>query len=484
MQPYFDLHLHVSLKSYLTHIRPDKRMSCWDFIPSAFGLLRSQASLEQCRAGGLQLAVVPFYPVERPMSTAFIIRHIATHITPLDGRMLDVSTESNYFDHIQAELDHLKASGAMGADRSFKIVNSLREVNQTGLNFMLAIEGAHALEKFNTDVRDNLRQLKAGPYRFLYLTLTHLTRYPVSTHAYGLKLIKNNVAFKPEGFGLRQLGKDIIDIAYDNADGRRVFIDIKHMSLVSRRHFYEYRREKGYTDVPILATHLGVTGLSWAPEAIAKQFSRNPIRHDDVVEVFYDRPAGIGRGPFWRQTHFNPWSVNLYDEEIVEIVQSGGLIGLNLDQRILGANKVSGEFFSSDELRYIMSGYKDAPAPEIQEGEFVEEPEEEALADEARAFNETRHLRHLCNTILHIVKTGGEEAWNCLCLGSDLDGLIDPINNCQSVAEFPKLEADLLHMLPEMMDEDERHNYNREALKEKVRGIMYGNAVAWLQRHF
>ncbi|MCB0584700.1 MAG: membrane dipeptidase, partial [Phaeodactylibacter sp.] len=181
----------------------------------------------------------------------------------------------------------------------------------------------------------------------------------------------------------------------------------------------------------------------------------------------------------FNKTHFNPWSINLYDEDITEILDSGGLIGLSLDQRIMGSQEVQGEFFSAEELNYILSGYKDETHEEpIASGEFSGEEER------GRELNERKHLRHLCNNILHAVKVGGERAWKQMCLGSDFDGLIDPLNNCTSAEEYPKLERNLIEELPQMMREDRKHDYDESNIEGKVRDIMYNNAIDFLKKHF
>jgi microsomal dipeptidase-like Zn-dependent dipeptidase len=95
-------------------------------------------------------------------------------------------------------------------------------------------------------------------------------------------------------------------------------------------------------------------------------------------------------------------------------------------------------------------------------------------------LNERKHLRHVCNQILHMVKIGGEKAWNHMCLGSDFDGLINPVNNCTSVAEYPKLEEGLLKMLPKMMKESD-YTYEDSDVPQKVRAIMYDNALTFLE---
>ncbi|MCB0570229.1 MAG: membrane dipeptidase [Phaeodactylibacter sp.] len=481
MNHYFDLHLHPSTKPFLSHYDPARRVSCWETVDHPLSIIRSQCSLSQMKEGRIRLAVAALYPMERPMTSSFLIEHVAPLITILDGKMMDFPTYANYFNLVFEEIEHLRKAQRAGQGHAMKILNNLDEMDPDALNLILALEGGHALESFNTSIHDNLRTIKTGPFRFLYLTLVHLTQYPLATHAYGMKLIKDNDQFKPAGFGLSDMGKAIIDLAYDESAGRRLLIDIKHMSLAARHHFYQYRKEKGYEHIPIMATHMGVTGISKDPRQIARFFSRAVIRKNGFIEVNYERPHGIGSGLF-NKTNFNPWSINLFDEEIPVILDSGGLIGINMDQRILGCQAVQGEFFSEDDFSYILSGYrdkenKDWPVAAV-EGEFSDEQEE------ARELNERKHLRHFCNNILHIVKVGGERAWKQICMGSDFDGLIDPANHCTSSAAFPKLEESLADMLPRMMEEDRGHDYDASHIEQKVRGIMYDNALSFLQQHF
>ncbi|MBA3900537.1 MAG: hypothetical protein H0X62_10060, partial [Bacteroidetes bacterium] len=105
-------------------------------------------------------------------------------------------------------------------------------------------------------------------------------------------------------------------------------IDIKHMSLKSRKDYYEYRRSKGYSE-PILATHMGVTGLSWDykfPVSACKKFKG---RGYSMIKYYQEKQEGA-------LVPFNPCSINMYDEDIKEVLLSGGLIGMSLDRGILG----------------------------------------------------------------------------------------------------------------------------------------------------
>lgn len=480
MPAYFDLHLHPSFKPYLSHYQPEKRRDCWRSIRSLIGILRSQSSLNQLWRARVNLAVAAIYAVEQPMNSSFLIRHIAPRISFLHKRMLDHPPGGSYTEMVMDEIRHLEQHRICrdNESKSFQLLRSMDEFDPSRLNLILALEGGHTLESVEGDLTDTLQRLKAGPYRFLYLTLVHLIRYPLATHCYGMKLIRDNSDFKPAGFGLGRDGRQVIDLAYDRKKGQRILVDIKHMSLVSRYQFYEYRRQMSYEDIPIIASHMGVTGLSRSPANIADHFRRPPVRQGPIVEVQYDRPQGIGEGR--SRTWFNPWSINLYDEDISEILASDGLIGLSLDQRILGSQRVQGEYFSARELNFILHDYREPPRERgWREGEFTDEIEETE-----RALNERKHLRHFCNNLLHLIKTGGEKAWDHVCIGSDFDGLINPINNCRNVTEYPKLERQLRKMLPQMMEEDSTFTYDTSDMGGKVRRLMYDNAISFLHRHF
>jgi len=66
----------------------------------------------------------------------------------------------------------------------------------------------------------------------------------------------------------------------------------------------------------------------------------------------------------------------------------------------------------------------------------------------------TWHLRHLCNHILHIVKVGqprvGNRVWKQIAIGSDFDGLIEPINYTTQAGAFKHLFVGLVEWLPRM----------------------------------
>ncbi|MEY4134249.1 MAG: hypothetical protein RL386_599 [Bacteroidota bacterium] len=489
MGTFFDFHFHPSLKSILSEDKPAERESCWKTYEQGAVIFRSQSSLEQSWRGGVRLGVAALYVLERAFTSSFLIEHLAPIITPLDRDMLRLPQQTDSLKRLQAEIAHLKAAAqkSPGEGMAMQVIRKISEYDPQKINLVLAIEGSHCLDLFDTKIEDNLRRLKQGPERFLYLNLTHLSRFPTCTQAYGIKLVRGHEQFRPLGNGISALGYQIIDISYDRQiGGYPLFIDIKHMSLQSRKHFYEYRKIKGYDNIPIIASHMGCTGISWKPEII-KSYVEKKIVQSDTVEVKYTKPKGKG-GPLRSKTMFNPWSINLYNEEISIILDSGGLIGLNMDKRILGAKEICGEFFCPEEYSILF----DEPLPRslglrgVEEGALFEEPGFESGPYERNKA--LHHLRHLCNHILHIVEVGGPRAWKQICIGSDFDGLIDPINGCISQAEFPPLEAEMVSMLQRMIREAKRNNpgfdYEEGNLQARVRDILFNNGVRFLQKHF
>lgn len=505
---YFDLHLHPSTKSFLSGVSPFQPHDCWKQYEHIIDIIKSQCSLGQLFDGGVRLIVAAIYPLERPFTHSFLLEHIAPIITPIDPGALQFPTHSDYYSRMTRELEHLERSILKAPKgRPVQIISCIDDFDPVKLNIILSVEGGHTLDEVNHSMEESLRKLKNHQYRFLYLTFTHLTQFPLCTHAYGMKLLGNVKEFQPSGFGLAEEGKKVIDLAYDTHSGHRILLDIKHMSIGSRKQFYQYRREKGYDNIPILATHMGCTGISWEPE-IVKEYMANDERlakdikkkkigqYGEVIEVQYaKKPRGIGWGLPRNHTYFNPWSVNLYDEEIGLILDSGGLIGVNMDKRILGVQKVKGEFFSVEEFKDLL-GIKSPTMPidfsiypdlTQEKGREGSRSVQDGIDPQMRA-NYEKHLRHLANNILHIVKVGGERAWKHICLGSDFDGMIAPVDNCVSAAEYPLLAQELPRILRSMIDEarkkDPKLNFHEGDLKDRVKDFMFDNAIDFLKKHF
>ncbi len=336
------------------------------------------------------------------------------------------------------------------------------------INAIIAIEGSHVLFNENNEP-DNpiirLRQIKnAATFNVFYLTITHLSRNDYCNHAKGMKISKDK-CFDPslQTKGLDETGLEIIRECYDRANGPRILIDIKHMSLSARRQFYEFRRDNGYQDIPIIASHMGLTGFSYA--TLSEQLKNKPSHSSNsLVELTYKNQP-------YAQITFNPLSINLYDEEVLEVINSGGIIGLSLDQRILGrVEKNVRETVRRDELEEWIN-LENNGLPQI-EREKIEAGEKDKVG-----------LRHLCLHIIHIIKLTGSKGWQHICLGSDFDGLIHPINSCKTASELPRLEELLLTELKKVI-ETSKVEIPCQDIRRHVRDFMFNNLSNFTQDYF
>ena len=488
----FDLHFHPSFKSFMSNDVESNRGDCWKVYDDFVNVVDSQSSLTQCEKGDVNIGVATFITLEPPYATSFLVQ-LAAGLSFFDKDMLNRPTGSGDLQYFKDELAHLEASVAAKPDK-VKIIKDFSELDENKINLILAIEGAHSIASNEHNAEKNLRVLKQdNKYRFLYLTLVHQTRYLTCNHAFSVKLIAGNEQFWPQGHGLTPFGKELINTAYDKSiGGYQLLIDIKHMSIASRKEFYQYRIDQHHQNIPIIASHVGFTGISWKSEKLMEYIDKAElVNSDQHVRVQWKKPKGIQKPftLFW-DCEFNPWSLNLYDEEIKMIVDSGGLIGLILDRRVLGAQKVSSEFF--DHQNYLALGLKLKRSREEwvedQEQEDQETKYDEGQKDPMKRLDAPKHLWHLCNQILHAVKCAGPKAWDHLTLGSDFDGLIAAIKACISVEEYPYLEKNLIEMLPEVLKQAQKAHpgvdFGLNDVATQVKNIMYNNGRRFIKKHF
>lgn len=111
------------------------------------------------------------------------------------------------------------------------------------LHVVFNIEGGHSLYDTGNSLTDpeqalaNLETFLNLGFLTLYMMPTHLTPNRYITHAYGNKILTKGPLL-PQTTGISVLGKQLIDTIYSKG----LLVDVKHMSLVSRLIFYQYRR--------------------------------------------------------------------------------------------------------------------------------------------------------------------------------------------------------------------------------------------------
>ena len=524
--PYFDLHCHPGLKT-LFQLQNGRQESPWENMNPKDGIigniLESQASLKMlAEDSGVSLVCITLHPPEIGMIDQVIIKLAALlgYPTLLNRDRLEemISQQCTYQMTFKQELANLMAAPLDEEGNPIKKNIKFLKIGESfdanipeTLQVIFNLEGGHIFYDQKNNVKDiaavigNLNDFLNKGFKVLYLTPTHLTPNQFITHAYGNKILTKG-RLLPKGLGITPYGKQLIDHAYE----KDLLIDVKHMSLVSRRIFYQYRRLH-YPDKPIIASHVGFNGNYW-------KFFKDDILYQDQKSYGYKTTIvplpGVIDGTF-----FYPLTINLYNDDIREILASGGLIGLNLDVRILGGkvipNKDEKEFFSREEFELltnqnvetliaglvtslenetINNGDTSIDASNEEGQELAEIKDARAEIDEMAATtapehqrkNYTAHLRLILNHILHIYKFTKDEGlpspWDHICIGSDFDGLVEAVDCCRNATEFEALAQSLTRELTKIVTDGFKYDLGLTP-KQIIDKLMFSNAVEFINKH-
>ena len=508
--PYFDFHVHPTLKPGLTD--DTATYTAWTEFPffargirhillqSFEEIVTSQANLTQLKKTGT-VSVIALIGLEKAFAGNWAIQKIlaSPRVSPLSRDLL-LDVVENRVTYHEMFIKDVNVLLNDSRQQDFTVLKKFEDMSDDKVNLVLSVEGAHSFQSVTDDageteirksIVDNFKKWKNDSrFRIHHLTLTHLTRQPACVHCFGVKItvlgridLTRDLEFQPDPAkaGISPLGFDVIKAAYDSRDSKPVLLDIKHMSYYARTQFYQLRHEQGYQQFPIIASHVGVTGTSLRESSIsAIEDSRS-----GCSLVSWNRKAGL------KNTFFNPWTINLFDEDILEIIKSGGLLGISLDQRILGyQKKFFGEFMSPLEVEKLklsqlqtqrnrgsaVAGGFEPPLKlttatktenridlelaailelePVSRDRKIRDTEEHILGHDmifdvdeedgdtmiSRSGREASasHIDYLSNNILHIVKIGfqngfqgiggAQDVRSVICIGSDLDGIVDSMN--------------------------------------------------------
>ncbi|MBL7986371.1 MAG: membrane dipeptidase, partial [Flavobacteriales bacterium] len=291
------------------------------------------------QTAGWKLICCALHPAEKQVVTycgfQLIARGTPTEFDVQHLRALAMDTPT-YYDLLLQEVAHLKASLAhppVGMTAPIHIGDmGAYTIDDATTYAFFTVEGAHAFcaDTDGSEPIDHVLQRLIGfrkEHGLAAVNLCHFQQHRFATPAYAFIYKKYKPSARllfPTGTGITADGHRFIETCHTHG----VAVDLKHMGWSARKEFYER-----YAGTRFIASHVGVTGLSWAKNAsfgIIKWKKDGPGR----VRVHYRKPAGA-----LPDTLFAPCSLNLYDEDIRAIIASVGIIGLSMDQRILGAGE-------------------------------------------------------------------------------------------------------------------------------------------------
>lgn len=496
MEPYFsDLHCHSTLFSYNRGYR-----DTW--YERYFPVFPAQGNFAQLARGNVRVVMVSLYPIEQGFVTARLLGLGTGAITDLIAKVVvamprkraDEIQDYNhdYFDDLLKEIDFLQASADPVRHKVFtglvkrrefryRIVSNFTDL-QNLLNLdeklnpgqacedtiavILTIEGAHSLgvgqrntlEADSADLemklRENIARLKkAGPpgqegaWCPFFITLSHHFWNQLGGHSVSLWKVIRKVLDQTPGINhkITVPGMFVIDELLSTSNGRRILIDCAHMSIKVRRWYYDYIEQKG-DHIPVIVSHTGVNGIATMAEA---EMKGEPDNIHDVADQLYSKSE-----------EFNPWDVFLSDEEIIIIHRSEGIIGLNLDQRIMMGLKTLHD--TKKKARFKSPGV-------------------------ARSIWMQPLLKQVLHIARHIQTVNGNPAgiWDNISIGSDFNGMITPIKAFKKADKFPALYNTMLKELMLLTATDSLLTGKTEPqIREIVDKIMWRNNLEFLKKHF
>jgi microsomal dipeptidase-like Zn-dependent dipeptidase len=495
MKPVIDFHAHISLQPYYMQ-RPENGtyVPLGDFwnprekkgTHAAEALVRllspstpmfSETHLNAALQGNVRCIVNPLYPIERGFlkpgekntHEKNLWDNVLVYLSGCDIPSINriQAKERSYFQELCGEYDLLisKAFPQQGPDGHsyYKLVKNYAEIlANPGISVIAALEGAQSLsidlydpqgqyidpiiaeeqnlpafEEYKAQIRANIHAVKNQEFPLLYISPSHhyYNHWAGLSESIPVKILVQKQEISIHGvcvydMGIQPFGREAIEMMLSRkgqgGDGRRILIDVKHFSPNARRAYFDMVRGRG---IPVIASHTAVNG--------------RPSLSDYQKE---------------KTTHpFNPANINLFDDEIAEICNSDGIIGIMLDEKRL------------------YDGITQASLTAMMETD----PEE---------------YRKMCCDVLihqmvHIAHVTNGKGFSHICLGSDFDGGINPLGPYFGFKDLPALRDDLVKRINSGLHHiKNRYREEKNLLKSNpekyIDDLMFGNADRFLSQYF
>lgn len=474
---FVDIHAHPTLRAYNSTVSQgtrnlwekthnpsfDNKLGRWARMKSHGIAHHSQANLYNFAEGNVRVVFDALYPFEkgflnlRKLPKAMLGKENADilfqTVTGYDmNQIRALRKHKDYFQELLGQYGFLSKGQGQSPDGKFSYqlagnwgdVEAIVGSDPNKIAVVVTIEGAHALncgipkrkgkpgacEKELLDNIGTIKSWKAAPF---FINLAHHFYNELSGHTRSLKPGMYQAFNQKKGLneGITPLGWKVLHELLAKDNGRRVLIDVKHMSLKARKEYYQmihsHNRISHHDRIPIVCSHTGVSAYSTIRASGRRK----------------DKPRKM------RQTPFHNWAINLSDEEIRHIADSGGLMGLMVDKGLLG----------SQQRLVEIKGFEDARQRKDALLELVAQ-----------------------NIFRAVHAVGDSRGWDLIALGTDYDGMITHLDMYPEAACLPDLKSDLVDYLKRTRYcQDLWHGLEPE---EMVQKLMQTNALRFLEHHF
>ncbi|SEF61793.1 amidohydrolase family protein [Algoriphagus boritolerans] len=509
MSYFFDSHLHLTLKNQFSKngntTTPWKAITKNDLkegLPDllkifALGLIdkmfSSQSSPDLLIESNYKVVVMPLFAPDIDLVKALSSKKVFMKLLEKfqhtrfgevlsHARYQDLLKEKNAFSIVENDLNLLPANDPYQPGRKIVFLTAKSQWNEGAANTLhvvCSVEGIHSLRSnldeknpavILEDIGKNLKKLQNRNIKVLMANLTHIDRMngAFCNQAYAMDGMRVNKFdekdLRPIHHGLTPFGKKLVMLL----EQEKICTDIKHMSPDARFELYHYRSANGITS-PLVSSHSGICGIPFRSDSESfASYIYSSVREGDSYRIKVGKPAKYTFANF-PSPGFNATTINLFDEDIKAIYDSDGLLGISLDERVIGYTKARrlNQDTYSDNIGTIQIAGRGTKKI-LTDTDFISKEENLALG----LFNCTKgkllhrcadgdelvdliqgnstdiaphQFHHFLNQILHCVKLGkdfggvaGVEKMltKILCVGSDFDGLIEAIDWCTSCQEI------------------------------------------------
>lgn len=476
---FIDLHIHPAMKPLgksfnrrkrgVNNKNKNRQNSIWFYDPpttldKAANVVTSltkfrQSDFTSLARGGADIVFASLCGLEKgfvmnKLGTRLVGDIVGNLVTGIGKKRIDhVQGMKDYFTGLELEYDFYKQLDGHkvridGKWHRYKIVSSFNEISENRdpdiktIFVVLTIEGTHV---FNTgldmmgktanptEVLANVDKVKQWDKKLFFVGLTHHFNNEMVGHAQSLHGVVRKMCDQTQNMneGFNPLGIEVLKKLLDNTNNRRVLIDLKHMSVKSRAEYYAFL-EKEYPEeiIPLIVSHGAVNGF------------RSP-----KVQVEDD---------LFNYGKFQPDDINIYDDEILRIAKSGGLFGIQFDERRVG---------SESELK------KTGPN----------------LSRRKMLFHKSKLIWNQIQHIAEVLNRHNLYAWGIQCIGTDNDGMVNPLNGFWTAEDMPLFDSYLEKHAYNFIASSASNNlkdYNKITAADIVERFMHSNAYDFLKRNF
>lgn len=480
MKDYFiDLHCHPSLKPFgksFNHanrkrkntLNRRKNNSIWHrkrptLIRKVVNIFSSltkftQADMATLSKGKGKVIMASLYPMEKGMIldpngvhfSGRLVRNIATGIGM--KRIRHLQKMKDYFKDLEDEYNFYEQKNEVvvkiaGKKFRYKMVRNFNEMlnddTSQGIEtiyVVITIEGCHVFNcglklakkpiANEIEVLANIQKVKNWNFPPFFVGIAHHFYNELCGQAESLQGLVGQLIHQDDdkSQGITSLGLKVIDVLLSQNNGKRIHIDIKHMNVKSRNEYYDLLATKYINEnIPIISSHGAVSGKD------------NAINNNTTGK------------------RFTTGDINFYDDELLKIEASRGVFGVQLDERRIIHKKDRGIFTNTNISRKKMLRVR---------SKFV-----------------WKQIEH----IALILDEQNKNAWDIQCLGTDFDGIVDPLNGWWTARELGFIDSYLethAHKFLTSLKGKALKLKNRLNAEEIIAKFMYLNAERFMKEFY